>query len=205
MKDTTIIVTTHCPDLARYVHICYSIRLLIERTDARIIVVDNSGEGGAKNWHKKSLSRAFFTRIRKYLYKYIPMSHNTGMAHPKNVGMEFVNTKYVAFVDNDFYYSEGWLEASILALEELGEKTLVTPMGIREKYVKGETSGYKETSMFSPGCFVMRTADYGDYKWDVLADVPGRSFLKDFRERGIKFYATKEPMVDHVGYKMNLL
>ncbi len=85
---------------------------LIETTPAgvTIIVVDTGASGDARQYMEQRCIENGLTLLRS---KNIATS-----SQARNKAIELINTKYVAFVDNDTLVTEGWLEPLVNCAEE---------------------------------------------------------------------------------------
>ncbi len=85
---------------------------LIETTPAGvgIIVVDTGASGEARHYMEQRCTENGLTLLRS---KNIATS-----SQARNKAIELINTKYVAFVDNDTLVTEGWLEPLVNCAEE---------------------------------------------------------------------------------------
>ncbi|OWY69443.1 glycosyl transferase family 2 [cyanobacterium TDX16] len=91
-----------------------------------LIYVDGNSPAGVQRYLEAVAQEKGFQLIRTNYYLF--------PNHARNLGLARVNTKYVAFVDNDVIVSPGWLEALIQCAEETGA-TAVGPLMCHEEPV----------------------------------------------------------------------
>lgn len=89
-----------------------SLESVLSSTDANVplIYVDGNSPRGIAAYLKEKATRHGFTLLRTKYY----LSANQA----RNLALPFVNTKYVAFVDNDAIVTEDWLPKLIQCAEE---------------------------------------------------------------------------------------
>lgn len=194
---TSIILTTHVEDYARFVHLRYSFRQLLQTEgDYELIVVDNSASCGHKQGTRFA-SREFFRQHMKKII-YLPQKTNTGMGAAKNIGVRKARGDFLMFVDNDFFYTTPlWLK---LTEAQYRRGSMLSPMPIRDYYHLKDAGNLIEVSKFSPGCFFIDRETYGNYEWDEEHPIPGRHLRAAFRDT--PQYVLKEPLVYHEGYDL---
>lgn len=191
----SIILTTQVEDYARFVHLRYSFKQLLQTFGQHeIIVVDNSAYEGHSRGNK-TVSYQFFQQYRTQI-AYFAQATNVGMGAAKNIGASAAMGDYLMFVDNDFFYTTPyWLE-TICYLHTPG--TILSPMGVHGKYHLAVEGPVTRVSKFSPGCFFIDRETYGSYKWDEGHPIPGRHLRKHFKDT--PQYILSKPLVEHEGY-----
>lgn len=92
----------------------------------KLIYVDGNSPAKVRQYLEVQAQSKGFQLIRTDYYLF--------PTHARNLGLAQVNTKYVAFVDNDVIVSRGWLEALIQCAEET-KATVVGPLMCHEQPV----------------------------------------------------------------------
>ena len=79
-------------------------------------------------------------RVRRYLeaqaqaknFQLVRTDYYLSPNHARNIGLSYVDTKYLVFIDNDVIVSPGWLKALVTCAEET-EATVVGPLMCQDK------------------------------------------------------------------------
>lgn len=87
--------------------------------DVEVIVVDGNSPPATAAYLREEAAKRGFTLIRKERY----LTPNQA----RNIGVDAASAKYVAFVDNDVLYTDGWLDALVRCAEETGA-AVVAPL-----------------------------------------------------------------------------
>ena len=117
MKQVTIVVTPR----ERFSCTKQSLESIYEHTTIpfELIYVDGNSPANINRYLQQQARQKNFRHLRKNYY----LSPN----HARNLGLEFVNTKYVVFVDNDVIVSPSWLSYLVNCAEET-DATVVGPL-----------------------------------------------------------------------------
>jgi GT2 family glycosyltransferase len=78
----------------------------------KLVYVDGNSPSKVRHYLEKMAAEKDFTLVRTDYY----LSPN----HARNVGLNYVDTKYVVFFDNDVVVTPGWLKALVNCAEETG-------------------------------------------------------------------------------------
>jgi GT2 family glycosyltransferase len=89
------------------------------QTPFQLVYVDGNSPGSVKRYLQQQAKQKNFRHIRTNYY----LSPN----HARNIGLSYVNTKYVVFIDNDVIVSPGWLSHLVKCAEET-QATVVGPL-----------------------------------------------------------------------------
>ncbi|MDJ0679884.1 MAG: glycosyltransferase [Xenococcaceae cyanobacterium MO_167.B52] len=89
-----------------------SLENIYENTDFpfKLIYVDGNSPAQVKRYLEAQAQDKKFQLVRKDYY----LSPN----HARNIGLHYVNTKYLVFIDNDVVVSPGWLKHLVQCAEE---------------------------------------------------------------------------------------
>ncbi|MGH8002299.1 MAG: glycosyltransferase family 2 protein, partial [Brasilonema sp.] len=103
-----------------------SLESIYEHTDFpfKLIYVDGNSPAKVRRYLETKAQEKNFEIIRTNYY----LSPN----HARNIGLNYVDTKYLVFVDNDVVVSPGWLKALVTCAEETGA-TVVGPLMCEKK------------------------------------------------------------------------
>ncbi|MBD2459702.1 glycosyltransferase [Oscillatoria sp. FACHB-1407] len=98
-----------------------SLESIYEHTDLpfNLVYVDGKSPEEVRLFLENQAKEKGFQLIRTEYY----LSPN----HARNIGLQYVNTKYLVFVDNDVVVTPGWLSALVNCAEETGA-TVVGPL-----------------------------------------------------------------------------
>lgn len=98
-----------------------SLESIYEHTDIpfKLVYVDGNSPTPIKRYLETQAQAKQFQLVRTNYY----LSPN----HARNIGLSYVDTKYLVFVDNDVIVSPGWLNALVTCAEETGA-TVVGPL-----------------------------------------------------------------------------
>lgn len=117
---------------------------------------------------------------------------NLGIGSARNLGADQTDTEFIAFVDSDIAYCNGWLTEAIHCLQSYPDRKLIAapsrsgPLKL-VKHRIGSLDGYQLFNRASGQCLVMRRTDYeGLGRWS-LSSVPGGDFCFAARNQGYQF------------------
>lgn len=165
-RYTSIVMTSYIdnPDRANVIKL--SLESLVETTKhlpVEIIVVNNGGDfsGESDIILNKMLDE-------NKIVCYVKNSSNAHFGQARNQGMAMAHGNYIAIVDNDILYKQGWLEKCLDILEAYPDKKIYAtpiqyPMAAR-KYAAGELElngeNYHLNMRAGSNCFVVRRKDF---------------------------------------------
>ncbi|MEO1431739.1 MAG: glycosyltransferase [Cyanobacteria bacterium J06633_8] len=136
--EVTIIVAPR----ERFSYTRESLESIYEHTQIpfKLIYIDGGSPSHIKNYLENQAAQKQFAIIRTEHY----LSPN----HARNLGLRQVDTKYVAFVDNDVSVTSGWLKTAVNCAEETNA-TVISPLVCQflplhqEVHCAGGASGIK--------------------------------------------------------------
>lgn len=105
-----------------------SLESIYEHTDIpfKLVYVDGNSPTPVKRYLESQAQAKSFQLVRTNYY----LSPN----HARNIGLSYVDTKYLVFMDNDVIVSPGWLKALVTCAEETGA-TVVSPLMCQDEPV----------------------------------------------------------------------
>lgn len=157
----------------------------------KLIVVDNGPKEQTEFLRTQDIDRHIINKT------------NLGMGKPRNQGAKTARSKYIAFIDNDLMFRDGWLAESIEILKRFRKKIIVVPMKTipmkKEQNKIGEYKGYTLWSRSGSGCLVFRRRDYE--KIGPFANIAetGREYGSRAVKEGYSYLLLKVPKVRHLG------
>jgi GT2 family glycosyltransferase len=110
VSDVTVVVVPR----ERFSFAQRSLDSLLEHTPgiANLVYVDAGSPARTEQYIAEQVERRGFTLVR--------IDHYVSPNHARNVGLSYVRTPYVVFVDNDVLFSPAWLERLLACAEETG-------------------------------------------------------------------------------------
>lgn len=154
-SKVTVIMITWSPTPERFDFLQRSFRSFRECTPGpvKLVVIDNGPEQQTQ-WLK---TQAIDVRVEP--------GCNTGIGPARNLGLDYCDTPYVAFVDTDLLYFPGWLDAALGILEKYPDRKLIVcpPRSAptrRPKYYAGRLDEYDLYTRASGQCLVFRKTDF---------------------------------------------
>lgn len=180
--DVSIVLISWSPTDKRLALLQRSFASLKDRTQyPHILVVVDNGPNMQTEWLKEQ-------KIDIRLVNEV----NVGVGRARNLGASQTKTEFIAFVDSDIEYFDGWLESAIQALKKYPEGKFVAapawsgPVRL-PKHRVGCLDEYDLYNRASGQCLIMRRSDYEVLgRWSATS-VPGNDFCYAAREAGYKF------------------
>jgi len=130
--------------------------------------------------------------------------HNPSQS--RNMGAFATSSDYIAFVDNDVLFYEGWLEESIAILERYPDRKFIVsltgcPVMRRPKHQAGEIDEYKLSRFSGSLCWVMKRRSFLEIgRWNETDTSEDVDYSNRAREAGYLFvYRDGPPYVKHLG------
>lgn len=172
-----------------------SLESLLETTKnfpCEIIVADNGGSIGDSKYF---LEMADSGKINHYIRN----AENLHFSYARNQAIEMSEGNYIAVVDNDLLYEDGWIEKCIQALRETeNKKLLATPLWIIPshrrfswvKKVRGKE--YLVNPFAGSNCWMMHREDWkkiGKFKQHLIA---GTLWCRKYASKGYSVIVVTE-------------
>jgi glycosyltransferase involved in cell wall biosynthesis len=115
---------------------------------------------------------------------------NVGVGKARNLGAKATETEFIAFVDSDIEFFNGWLNESIDALKRYDRKLIAaprksSPMKLRKHHV-GTLGEYHLFNRASGQCLVMKRDTWKQLGWSEK-NTPGGIFCNAARKKGYVF------------------
>ena len=130
---------------------------------------------------------------------------NLGVGKSRNLGAAASATDYIAFIDNDLGYFDGWLDASIEALEKYPDEKLIAsavknkPMRL-PKYDRGMLDEYTLHARCAGMAMVMRRTDYDAIgRFHEQKTNVGHQWCAAMKKRGYRFVHHPDWLGRHIG------
>ena len=116
---------------------------------------------------------------------------NQGIGNARNYGASATDTKYIAFVDSDIAYFDGWLDACVEVLEKYSDTKLIStprkssPMKFTKHRI-GSLDEYELYNRASGQALVMKRQTWEEIGW-YGGSRPGGVFCDSARKHGYSF------------------
>lgn len=197
-KIVSIILVTYCPSLERMDlnQKCFETihKTGLARGDYELIVINNGGL--LLDTSKLDSDVEVKNKI------------NVGQAGGKNQGIKLASGKYVAFMDDDLLFEEGWLKHGIDLLEKYPEEKLIASvryLDSPERYQMGELDGHLLLSKVG-GWWIMKKSLIDECGLFTIKYSEDRDYWKRYLKiRGYRFILSKEPYIFHLGEEKSIL
>ncbi|HEC65026.1 MAG TPA: glycosyltransferase family 2 protein [bacterium] len=206
MEITTVIFVHHGTNEARSELARRSLNSLIEslKLPCELFVIDNGGN---------VLDSHYFVDLTEQgkITHYIRNSDNLWFGYARNQALRLSIGNYIAIMDNDLLYEDGWLEECIEVLKETkGQKLLVTPLEVdrahlKQKYflrqIKIGDKSLWVNSMAGSNCWVMHAEDckeIGEFQNHVIA---GTKWIQTYCRKEYGVVVLPEPKASHFGLR----
>jgi len=148
-----------------------------------IIVADNGGSLEDSKYFLELCDKGIINH-------YIRNSQNLHFSYARNQAIETSEGKYIAVVDNDLFYEDGWIEKCVQALRETeGKRLLATPLWVipphrKFSWVKKvEGKEYLVNTFAGSNCWMMHRKDWkriGKFKQHIIA---GTLWCREYAEK----------------------
>ena len=132
--------------------------------------------------------------------------HNPSQS--RNMGALATSSDYLAFVDNDVVFYEGWLEESIAILEKYPDRKFIVsltrcPVMRRKQHQAGYIDEYKLSKFSGSLCWVMKRRSFLEVgRWNETDAAEDVDYSHRASEAGYLFlYRDKPPYVRHIGHR----
>lgn len=184
-----------------------SIESLIETTKhlpVEIIVVDNPATIDSSEY--------FFQLLKdKKIVSYTRNADNMHFGFARNQGIAMAKGEYLASIDNDIWYKDGWLDKCLDILEAYPDKKIyATPIQystpvMDKRYDQGtlELNGemYRLNMRAGSNCFVIRRKDFDEIGNFIYHRIAGSKWTDTAVKKGYLAAVTPTNMVDDMGFR----
>ena len=122
----------------------------------------------------------------------------------RNLGAAGLSTDYIAFVDNDVQFYDGWLTDSIQMLEDHPDDKLIasqTNCKVLRRNSEGTLGKYRLSSFGASTCWVMRRRTFEEVgRWEEHDSIEDYDYAVRAGLKGYRFiYRDARPYCNHLG------
>jgi len=136
--------------------------------------------------------------------------NNRGLGAARNAAIRSSSGEYIAIVDDDILFNQGWLRECIALLEKYPEEKLIatpihTPIPGHKKHEQPSMDGNRVNLRSGSNCMVMRRSsfyDIGEFI-NVHPAKDGVEFCDRQVRKGYKVIMTKEALAVDMAYRQH--